>query len=212
MAKREDIVGLYLNPPERALVLGGDGKSRVQALDRTRPGLPLERVRAATMTHDYKRHGTATPFAALDVLDGSVIGTCMARHRHTQWLKFPRLIDRQTPADKELHLITGNCSTHKHAAVQRRLERHPRFHMHFTPTSASWSNMVERFSRQLSTRRLERGVFRGVPELASAIEHYSAHHNRDPKPFIWTAKAQDILQKVIRANRRLSSKQNEALH
>jgi transposase len=210
--KLDDIVGLYLDPPEHALVLCCDEKSQVQALDRTQPGLPLKRGRAATMTHDYKRNGTTTLFAALNVLDGSVIGTCQRRHRHIEWLRFLRLIDRQTPADRALHLVCDNYATHKHPAVQRWLKRHPRFHIHFTPTSASWLNMVERFFRDISTERLERGVFRSVPELVAAIEHYIAVHNQRPKPFIWTAKANDILQKVIRANRRLSSKQNEALH
>jgi len=210
--KLEDIVGLYLNPPEHALVLCCDEKSQVQALDRTQPGLPLKRGRAATMTHDYKRHGTTTLFAALSTLDGSLIACCQQRHRHEEWLVFLRQINRETPEDKEVHLICDNYATHKHPNVQAWLARHPRFHVHFTPTSASWLNMVERFFRDLSTQRLERGVFRSVPELTHAIKEYVAVHNKDPKPFIWTAKAADILQKVIRANRRLSSKQNEALH
>lgn len=210
--KLEDIVGLYLSPPEHALVLCCDEKSQVQALDRTQPGLPLKPGRAATLTHDYKRHGTTTLFAALNVLDGQVIAQCQAAHRHVEWLKFLRQIDRETPKDKTLHLIADNYATHKHPAVQAWLARHPRFHMHFTPTSASWLNMVERFFRDLSVERLERGVFRSVPELVAAIEHYVAVHNRHPKPFIWTAKAHDILQKVIRANRHLGSKKNEALH
>jgi len=210
--KLEDIVGLYLNPPEHALVLCCDEKSQVQALDRTQPGLPLKKGRAATMTHDYKRHGTTTLFAALSTLDGSLISCCQQRHRHEEWLVFLRRIDRETPKHKELHLICDNYATHKHPHVQEWLAKHPRFHMHFTPTSASWLNMVERFFRDLSTQRLERGVFRSVPELIAAIKDYVAVHNRNPKPFIWTIKATDILQKVIRANRRLSSKQNEALH
>ncbi len=210
--KLEDIVGLYLNPPEHALVLCCDEKSQVQALDRTQPGLPLKKGRAGTMTHDYKRHGTTTLFAALSTLDGSLISCCQQRHRHEEWLVFLRRIHRQTPKDKELHLICDNYATHKHPHVQARLAQHPRFHMHFTPTSASWLNMVERFFRDLSTQRLERGVFRSVPELTAAIKEYVTVHNKNPKPFIWTAKAADILQKVIRANRRLSSKQNEALH
>ncbi len=210
--KLEDIVGLYLNPPEHALVLCCDEKSQVQALDRTQPGLPLKKGRAATMTHDYKRHGTTTLFAALNVLDGKVIGQCQQRHRHIEWLKFLRQVNRETPQDKELHLICDNYATHKHPNVKAWLAKHPRFHVHFTPTSASWLNMVERFFRDLSTQRLKRGVFRGVPELTAAIKEYVGMHNKNPKPFIWTAKAADILQKVIRANRRLSSKQNEALH
>ena len=210
--KLEDIVGLYMSPPEHALVLCCDEKSQVQALDRTQPGLPLKKGRAATMTHDYKRHGTTTLFAALNVLDGQVIGQCQQRHTHTEWLKFLRQIDRETPKEKILHLIADNYATHKHPAVQQWLAKHPRFNMHFTPTSASWLNMVERFFRDLTTERLRRGVFRSVPELVSAIKDYVATHNDNPKPFIWTAKASDILQKVIRANQRLSSKQNETLH
>ena len=210
--KLEDIVGLYLSPPEHALVLCCDEKSQVQALDRTQPGLPLKPGRAQTMTHDYKRHGTTTLFAALNVLDGKVIGQCQQRHTHAEWLKFLRKIDRETPKDKTLHLIADNYATHKHPAVQQWLAKHPRFNMHFTPTSASWLNMVERFFRDLATERLQRGVFTSVPELIAAIDDYVAHHNHDPKPFSWTKSARDILQKVIRANRRLSSKQNETLH
>jgi transposase len=210
--KLEDIVGLYLNPPEHALVLSCDEKSQVQALDRTQPGLPLKKGRAATMTHDYKRHGTTTLFAALNTLDGSVISRCESRHRHTEWLRFLKQINRETPKDKELHLICDNYSTHKHAKVKAWLEKHPRFHVHFTPTSASWLNMVERFFRDLTTDRLRRGVFHSVPDLIRAIKGYVETHNENPKPFIWTAQAKDILQKVIRANKRLSSKQNAALH
>lgn len=210
--KLEDIVGLYMSPPEHALVLCCDEKSQIQALDRTQPGLPLKKGRAATMTHDYKRHGTTTLFAALNILDGSVIGSCQPRHTHEEWLKFLRRVDRETPKEKELHLVCDNYATHKHPNVIAWLDKHPRFHMHFTPTSASWLNMVERFFRDLTIDRLRRGVFRSVPELVSAIKHYVATHNKDPKPFIWTAKANDILQKVIRANKHLSSKQNEALH
>ena len=210
--KLEDIVGLYLSPPEHALVLCCDEKSPVQALDRTQPGLPLKKGRAATMTHDYKRHGTTTLFAALNVLDGQVIAQCQKRHRHTEWLKFLRKIDRETPKDKTLHLMCDNYATHKHLVVQAWLEKHPRFNMHFTPTSASWLNMVERFFRDISEQRLRRGVFTSVPELIAVIEEYIAHHNTKPKPFIWTQSARDILQKVIRANSRLSSKQNATLH
>lgn len=210
--KLEDIVGLYLSPPAHALVLCCDEKSQVQALDRTQPGLPMKKGRAATMTHDYKRHGTTTLFAALNVLDGTVISQCQPRHRHTEWLKFLRQIDRQTPKDKTLHLIADNYATHKHPGVQAWLAKHPRIQMHFTPTSASWLNMVERFFRDLTVDQLRRGVFPSVPDLIKTINHYVALHNKNPKPFIWTAKANDILQKVIRANRRLSSKQNEALH
>ncbi len=213
--KLEDIVGLYLAPPEHALVLCCDEKSQVQALDRTQPGLPLKKGRAATMTHDYKRNGTTTLFAALnvlDVLDGQVIAQCQQRHRHTEWLTFLRKIDRETPKDKALHLIADNYATHKHPTVQKWLAKHPRFNMHFTPTSASWLNMVERFFRDITEKRLRRGVFTSVPELVTAIDEYIAHHNVKPKPFIWTKSARDILQKVIRANSRLSSKQNASLH
>lgn len=210
--KLEDIVGLYMSPPEHALVLCCDEKSQVQALDRTQPGLPLKKGRAQTMTHDYKRHGTTTLFAALSVLDGKVIGQCQHRHTHAEWLKFLKKIDRETPKDKTLHLIADNYATHKHPSVQEWLDKHPRFNMHFTPTSASWLNMVERFFRDITTQRLRRGVFTSVLELEAAINEYVAHHNKDPKPFIWTKSARDILQKVIRANSRLSSKQNETLH
>ena len=210
--KVEDIVGLYMSPPEHALVLCCDEKSQVQALDRTQPGLPMKKGRAQTMTHDYKRNATTTLFAALNVLDGQIIGQCQQRHTHIEWLKFLRQIDRQTPKDKTLHLIADNYATHKHPAVQEWLAKHPRFNMHFTPTSASWLNMVERFFRDISENRLRRGVFTSVSELVSAIDEYVAHHNKDPKPFIWTKSARDILQKVIRANSRLSSKQNETLH
>jgi transposase len=192
--KLTDIVGLYLDPPEHALVLCCDEKSQVQALDRTQPGLPMKPGRAGTMTHDYKRHGTTTLFAALSMLDGKVISTCKPRHRHHEWLAFLRQIDRETPRRKQLHLIVDNYSTHKHAKVRRWLARHPRFHVHFTPTSASWLNMVERFFRDITTRRLRRGVFRSVPELVTAIKQYITVHNRNPKPFIWTAKASDILE------------------
>ena len=210
--KLEDIVGLYLSPPEHALVLCCDENSQVQALDRTQPGLPMKKGRAATMTHDYKRNGTTTLFAALNVLDGQVISQCQQRHRHVEWLKFLRQIDRETPKDKALHLIADNYATHKHPNVQEWLAKHPRFHMHFTPTSASWLNRVERFFRDISESRLRRGVFTSVQELVAAIDEYVAHHNVDPKPFIWTKSARDILQKVIRANSHLSSKQNATLH
>ena len=209
--KLEDIVGLYLSPPDHALVLCCDEKSQVQALDRTQPGLPMKKGRAATMTHDYKRNGTTTLFAALNVLDGQVIGQCQPHHTHTEWLKFLRQIDRETPKGKTLHLIADNYATHKHPTVQAWLAKHPRFNMHFTPTSASWLNMVERFFRDITVNRLRRGVFTSVPELTAAIDEYVAHHNIKPKPFIWTKSATDILQKVIRANSRLSSKQNATL-
>ena len=210
--KLEDIVGLYMSPPEHALVLCCDEKNQVQALDRTQPGLPLKPGRAQTMTHDYKRHGTTTLFAAMSTLDGTVISRCAQRHRHIEWLDFLRQIDRETPKDKELHLVCDNYATHKHPKVIEWLGKHPRFKVHFTPTSASWLNMVERFFRDITTEQLRRGIFRSVPELIAAIEAYIAVHNQNPKPFVWTAKANDILQKVIRANHRLGSKKNEALH
>ena len=201
--KLEAIVGLYLNPPEHALVLCCDEKSQIQALDRTQPGLPLKRGRAGTMTHDYKRNGTATLFAALNTVDGTVTGVCMPRHRHQEWLWFLKHLDAVMPAEKQLHLIVDNYATHKHAKVQRWLKRHPRFHFHFTPTSSSWLNMVERFFRDLTVNRLRRGVFRDVPELVEAIETYVERHNDSPKPFIWTARASDILAKVKRARKAL---------
>jgi len=210
--KLEDIVGLYMSPPEHALVLCCDEKSQIQALDRTQPGLPMKRGRAATMTHDYKRHGTTTLFAAMSMLDGAVISHCAPRHRHIEWLDFLRKIDRETPPLMALHLICDNYATHKHPKVKEWIAAHPRVHVHFTPTSASWLNMVERFFRDITTTRIRRGVFRSVPDLVSAIKDYIAAHNKNPKPFVWTASANDILAKVIRANRNLSAKQNEALH
>jgi transposase len=206
--KLEAIVGLYLNPPEHAIVLCADEKSQIQALDRTQPGLPLKKGRCGTMTHDYKRNGTATLFAALDTLDGSVISMCDDRHRHQEWLKFLRVIDQVTPPEKDLHLIVDNYATHKHPKVQRWLARHPRFHIHFTPTSSSWLNMVERFFRDLTQNRLRRGVFHDVEELIMAIGGYIDKHNRRPKPFIWTAKASDILEKVTRARRSLDNRRS----
>jgi transposase len=194
--KLNDIVGLYLSPPEHALVLSCDEKSQIQALDRTQASLPLRKGKTATMTHDYVRHGTTTLFAALSTLDGKVIGACMPRHRHQEWIKFLKLIDEQTPPDKELHLIVDNYATHKHPKVLKWLGRHPRFHIHFTPTSASWLNMVERFFRDLTGKRLKRGVFTSVEKLIAAIEQYIQTTNQSPKPFVWTAKASDILEKV----------------
>ena len=206
--KLEDIVGLYLNPPEHALVLCLDEKSQIQALDRSQPGLPLKKGRAQTLTHDYKRHGTTTLFAALNTLGGMVISQCMPRHRHQEWLRFLRQIDRETPPALKLHLIADNYATHKHPRVQAWLAKHPRFHMHFTPTSASWLNMVERFFRDLTDKQLSRGVFHSVAELIAAIERYIAQHNRNPKPFIWTARASDILAKVAKARAKLNKFQS----
>lgn len=198
--KLKAIIGLYLNPPEHAIVLCADEKSQIQALDRTQPGLPLKKGRCGTMTHDYKRNGTATLFAALNALDGSVISMCDDRHRHQEWLKFLRVIDQVTPEGKEIYLIADNYATHKHPKVQKWLARHRRFHVYFTPTSSSWLNMVERFFRDLTQNRLRRGIFRDVEELITAIGDYIDHHNSNPKPFVWTAKASDILEKVKRAH------------
>jgi len=201
--KLEDIVGLYLSPPEHALVLSCDEKSQIQALDRTQPGLPMKKGRGATMTHDYKRNGTTSLFAAMNIADGRIIGTCMKRHRHQEWIRFLNRIKQSVPADKEIHLICDNYATHKHPKVKAWLARNKNFHVHFTPTSASWLNMIERFFRDLTHKRLRRGVFCSVGELTSAVEEYIAIHNANPKPFIWTAKAQDILEKVKRGRARL---------
>jgi transposase len=197
--KLEDIVGLYLNPPEHAIVLSVDEKSQIQALDRTQPGLPLKKGRCGTMTHDYKRYGTTTLFAALNVADGKVLGECMSRNRHQEWLRFLRKIDREMPRHLDIHLICDNLATHKHPKVKAWLAKHPRFHVHFTPTSSSWLNMVERFFRDLTQNLIRRGAFGSVPELIRDLFQYLDNHNEDPKPFIWTAKASDILAKVTRA-------------
>jgi len=194
-----DVVGLYLNPPEHALVLCADEKTSVQALDRTQPGLPMVKGRLGTMTHDYKRNGTTTLFAALEMAEGKVITTCMDRHRHQEWIKFLNLIDRQTPADLDLHLIVDNYATHKHPKVQAWLKRHPRFHFHFVPTSSSWLNLVERWFRDLTDKQIRRGVFHSVDDLIAAIQAYVEHHNNHPKPFVWTAKAEDIIANYRRA-------------
>jgi transposase len=201
--KLEAIVGLYLNPPEHAIVLCADEKSQIQALDRSQPGLPIKKGRCGTMTHDYKRNGTATLFAAMNTLDGTVISMCDDRHRHQEWLKFLRVIDEVTPSAQQIHLIADNYATHKHPKVQRWLARHPRFHIYFTPTSSSWLNMVERFFRDITQNRIRRGVFRNVEELIMAIGDYIDKHNDNPKPFVWTAKAADILEKVKRARKAL---------
>jgi transposase len=196
--KLTDVVGLYLDPPDKAIVLCVDEKSQIQALDRTQPSLPMKRGRAGTMTHDYKRHGTTSLFAALNVLDGRVIGQCHARHRHQEFLAFLRRLDREFPADLDLHLIVDNYRTHSHPVVRTWLEKHPRFVLHFTPTGSSWLNLVERWFRELTQKRLRRGVFRSVPELVAAIEGFLAAHNEDPKPFVWTATAEAIVAKVSR--------------
>jgi transposase len=205
VAKVEDVVGLYLNPPDKALILCVDEKSQIQALDRTQPGLPMKKGRAGTMTHDYKRNGTTTLFAALSMLDGRVIGTCMPRHRHREFLRFLKLIDQQTPSGVDLHLVVDNYATHKTPAVKRWIKAHPRFHLHFTPTSASWLNMVERFFAEISRNRIRRGVFKSVDELKAAIMEYLENHNANPKPFIWTKSAGQILEKVARAKQALES-------
>ena len=204
IAKLEDIVGLYLDPPEHALVLCCDEKTQIQALDRTQPGLPLKRGRGTTMTHDYKRNGVTTLFAALNMLTGQVLSITDQLHRHQEWLRFLTMIDRKTPKKKDLHLIVDNYATHKHPEVKAWLAGHPRFHMHFTPTSSSWLNMVERFFRDITDKRIRRGVFSNVADLEAAIKEYIAVHNKNPKPFIWTAKATDILAKVTRARAALN--------
>ena len=196
LEKLTDVVGLYLDPPEKALVLCVGEKSQIQALDRTQPGLPMKRGRAGTMTHDYKRPGTLTLFAALDVASGDVIGTCSERHRHDEFLAFLRKLDRQTPADLDLHLILDNYATHKHPHVQDWLARHPRFHLHCIPTSSSWLNLVERLFSELTEKRLRRGVFKSLKELEKAIIEYLDRRNERPTPFTWTATVRTILEKV----------------
>ena len=204
-AKVRDIVGLYLNPPEHALVLSVDEKSQIQALDRTQPGLPIRPGHCETMTHDYKRHGTTTLFAAFNVLDGRVIGQCMSRHRHQEFIRFLNQINRKTPPDLDLHLIVDNYATHKHAKVRAWLARHPRFHFHFTPTSASWLNAVEGFFAKLTGKRLKRGVFSGIVDLQAAINRFLAEANECPKPFVWTADPDGIIEKVRRGREVLAA-------
>jgi transposase len=196
--KLVDVVGLYLNPPDQAVVFCMDEKSQIQALDRTQPSLPLTKGRAGTMTHDYKRHGTTTLFAALDVLTGKVIGKCFARHRHDEFLRFLRTIDTSVPRKLHIHLIVDNYGTHTHPNVKAWLAKHPRFHLHFTPTSSSWLNMVERWFGELTDKMIRRGVFHSVGDLIEAIEEFLRVHNDDPEPFVWTATAESILAKVQR--------------
>ena len=203
--KLRDVVGLYLNPPEHAIVLSVDEKSQIQALDRTQPGLPMKKGKAGTMTHDYKRHGTTTLFAALDVLDGKVIGQCMLQHRSQELIRFLRRLDQATAPELDLHLILDNHAAHKAPPVKRCLARHPRFQLHFTPTSASWANAVEGFFSRLTNQRLRRGAFRSILELHRAIDDHLAQHNADPKPFIWTKPVNTILAKVPRAQQALES-------
>jgi transposase len=206
--KVTDIVGLYLDPPEHALVLCADEKSQIQALDRTQPGLPIKKGRCGTMTHDYKRNGTTTLFAAMDTAEGRLIGTCMPRHRHQEWIKFLKIIDEQTEDHLALHLIVDNYATHKHPKVKAWLKRHPRFHMHFTPTSSSWLNLVERWFRELTDKRVRRGVFRSLDDLINAITAFIDAHNDNPQNFIWTAPVQRILDKVQRARKTLDKIQS----
>jgi transposase len=204
-AKLQDIVGLYVDPPAHAVVLSVDEKSQIQALDRTQPGLPIKRGRAGTMTFDYKRNGTTTLFAAVDVLDGTVIGHCMQRHRHQEFIRFLNAIERAVPAGKLIHVILDNYATHKHAKVLRWLRRHPRFVFHFTPTSCSWLNAVETFFSRLTRRRLRRGTFRSIVDLQAAIKRFIEDHNAEPKPFVWTADPAMILNKVTRGIQALAS-------
>ena len=204
-AKLVDVVGLYLDPPAHAVVLSADEKSQIQALERTRPGLPLKGGRAATMTHDYTRHGTTTLFAALNVLDGTVLGRCMQRHRHQEFLRFLNAIEAAVPAGKVVHVILDNYRTHKHAKVRAWLARHPRFVFHFTPTACSWLNAVEGFFSRLTRRRLKRGSFGSIVELQAAINRFVAETNGDPKPFVWTADPHGILDRVHRANQASAS-------
>lgn len=196
--KLTDVVGLYLNPPDKTIVLCVDEKSQIQALDRTQPGLPMKKGRCGTMTHDYKRNGTTTLFAALNTLDGTVIGSCYPRHRHEEFLKFLRKIDRETPDGMNLHLIVDNYGTHKHPNVKKWLSKHKRFYLHFIPTSSSWLNLIERWFGEITRKRIRRGVFHSVPDLIAAIEEYIRLNNQDPKPFVWTKKVDQIIQKISR--------------
>jgi len=205
LEKLTDVVGLYLNPPDKALILCVDEKSQIQALDRTQPGLPLKKGRCGTMTHDYKRHGTTTLFAALSVLDGKVVGQCQSQHRHQEFLKFLRQLDREFPGNQRLHLVMDNYGTHKTPEVQLWLKRHRRFVPHFIPTSSSWLNLVERWFGELTKKAVRRGIFFSVPDLVQAIKAFLDAWNSDPKPFIWTAKLEDILLKIERARAKLES-------
>jgi len=203
--KLKDVVGLYLNPPDHALVFSIDEKTQIQALDRTQLPLPLTRGKKQTVTHDYKRHGTTTLFAALHILKGEVIGKCTKRHRHQEFIQFLNRIDKAVLADLDIHCIVDNYSTHKHMRVKEWLTKHPRFHLHFIPTSSSWLNLVERWFREITTKRIRRGTFRSVPELVTAIENYIKENNLHPKPFIWTKTADEIIAKVNRCKPILNS-------
>jgi transposase len=202
--KLVDVVGLYLNPPEHALVLSVDEKSQIQALDRTQKSLPMFPGRLKTLTHDYKRNGTTTLFAAIELAEGKIIAECMPRHRHQEWIKFLKKIDAQTPPELDLHLIVDNYATHKHPKVKSWLKRHKRFHLHFIPTSSSWLNVIERWFRDITANRIRNGVFKSVQQLEQAIRDYIDHHNANPKTFVWTKKAEDILEKVRRARQTLN--------
>jgi len=204
-AKVEDIVGLYVDPPAHAVVLSIDEKSQIQALDRTQPGLPMKQGRCGTMTHDYKRHGTTTLFAALNVLDGTVIGRCMQRHRHQEFIRFLNAIERTVPAGKLIHVVLDNYGAHKQAKVRQWLARHPRWIFHFTPTSCSWLNAVETFFAKLTKRRLQRGVFHSLVALQTAINHFVETHNRTPKPFVWKADPNAIIAAAKRGYQALDS-------
>jgi transposase len=193
--KLVDVVGLYMNPPEKAIALCADEKSSVQALDRAQASLPMVKGRGQTMTHDDKRHGTTTLFAALNVLTGTVIGQCMPPHRHQEWLKFLKSIDREVPKDLAIHLILDNYATHEHQDVGTWLDNHPRFHLHFTPTSSSWLNLVERWFRELTNKALRRGAFHSAPDLVASIQEYIDSHNDAARPYVWTATAESILAK-----------------
>ena len=193
-----DVVGLYMNPPDNAIVLSFDEKSQIQALDRTQPSLPMKQGRPGTVTHDYKRNGTTTLFAALNVASGEMIGQCFSRHRHDEFLVFLKLIDREVPKGTDIHIVLDNYATHKHDNVRTWLHKHKRFHLHFTPTSSSWLNLVERWFRDITTKRIRRGSFTSVDELTAAIHDYIAHNNDNPKPFVWTKTAGQIIAKVRR--------------
>ena len=202
-----DVVGLYLNPPDKSLVLCVDEKSQIQALDRTQPGLPMKKGRLGTYTHDYKRNGTTTLFAALSMLDGKVIGDCMPRHRHQEFIRFLKTVDAQTPPELDLHLIVDNYGTHKHPRVKAWLRSHRRFHLHFIPTSSSWLNLVERWFRDLTDKRIRRGSFQNVPALIQAINAYLNNHNQNPKVFVWSASVERLMAKITKCKEAL-----DALH
>jgi transposase len=205
LEKMTDVIGLYLNPPQQAIVLCVDEKSQIQALDRTQPGLPIKKGRCGTMTHDYKRNGTTTLFAALEILQGKVIGQCHQRHRHQEFLKFLRTLDQEFPGEVPLHLVMDNYGTHKHENVRNWLKRHPRFVLHFVPTSSSWLNLVERWFGHLDQKAIRRGVFRSVEDLKASIDAFLTAWNKDPKPFVWTATVESITEKLSRCRQTLET-------